>query len=222
MLSQAENELLTRAGPDTPMGNLMRRFWLPFALSTELREPDSDPVRVRLLGEDLIAFGDTTGNVGLMQNNCPHRGASLFYGRNEESGLRCVYHGWRFDTDGNCVDMPNGPAESDFKATCARRPTRWSIAAACRGHIWGRIPTRDRSCQGSSGRSCLKAIGWSPSASSTAASCRTSRARSTPVTCRSCTVAIRRRISKPAALRAPTWRAIVRRAFSCSIRTTDC
>ena len=85
-------------------------------LSSELPGPDSDPVRVLLLGEKLIAFRDTNGKVGLLQNNCPHRGASLFFGRNEEAGMRCVYHGWKFDVDGNCIDMPNEPAESDFKA----------------------------------------------------------------------------------------------------------
>src|SRR5690349_20318000 len=97
------------------MGNLFREYWLPALLSEELPGPDSDPVRVLMLGEQLIAFRDTTGKVGLLQNNCPHRGASLFFGRNEESGLRCVYHGWKFDVDGTCVDMPNEPAESDFR-----------------------------------------------------------------------------------------------------------
>jgi phenylpropionate dioxygenase-like ring-hydroxylating dioxygenase large terminal subunit len=116
MLSQSENELLTRVGPGTPMGNLLRQFWQPFALATELPHADSDPVRVRLLGEDLVAFRDTNGNIGLIANNCPHRGASLFFGRNEEAGLRCVYHGWKFDTSGACIDMPNEPAESDFKS----------------------------------------------------------------------------------------------------------
>jgi phthalate 4,5-dioxygenase len=115
MLSREENELLTRVGPGTPMGNLIRCFWQPFALSTELPHPDSDPIRVKLLGEELVAFRDTNGSVGLLAQNCPHRGASLFFGRNEEAGLRCVYHGWKFDTDGTCVDMPNEPAESDFK-----------------------------------------------------------------------------------------------------------
>ena len=94
----------------------LRRYWMPALLSDEVPEPDSDPVRVRLMGEDLIAFRDTNGQVGLIQNNCPHRGASLFFGRNEEAGLRCVYHGWKFDVDGQCVDMPNEPAESDFRA----------------------------------------------------------------------------------------------------------
>src|SRR5260221_8264000 len=115
MLSKELNELLTRVGPGTPMGNLLRRYWMPALLSSEAANADSDPVRVRLLGEDLIAFRDSNGHVGLLANNCPHRGASLFFGRNEESGLRCVYHGWKFDTSGQCIDMPNEPAESDFK-----------------------------------------------------------------------------------------------------------
>jgi nitrite reductase/ring-hydroxylating ferredoxin subunit len=115
MLKPEENELVTRVGPGTPMGNTLRRYWMPALLSSELPQPDSDPIRVRLLGEDLIAFRDTHGSVGLIQNNCPHRGASLFFGRNEEAGLRCVYHGWKFDLTGQCVDMPNEPAESDFR-----------------------------------------------------------------------------------------------------------
>jgi len=115
MLSKEENELLTRTGPGTAMGELFRRFWLPAMLPSEVPHADSEPVRLRLLGEDLIAFRDTNGVVGTIQNNCPHRGASLFFGRNEEAGLRCVYHGWKFDVHGNCVDMPNEPAESDFK-----------------------------------------------------------------------------------------------------------
>jgi phenylpropionate dioxygenase-like ring-hydroxylating dioxygenase large terminal subunit len=125
VLSREENELLTRVGPGTPMGNLMRCFWQPFALSAELPHADSDPIRVRVLGEDLVAFRDTSGQVGLIQNNCPHRGASLFFGRNEEAGLRCVYHGWTFDVDGTCVDMPNVPAESDFltKVVATAYPT---------------------------------------------------------------------------------------------------
>jgi phthalate 4,5-dioxygenase len=115
MLKKEDNELITRVGPGTPMGNLMREYWVPALLSTELPSPDSDPVRVLLLGEQLIAFRDTAGKVGLLANNCPHRGASLFFGRNEEEGLRCVYHGWKFDVDGRCIDMPNEPAESDFR-----------------------------------------------------------------------------------------------------------
>jgi phenylpropionate dioxygenase-like ring-hydroxylating dioxygenase large terminal subunit len=115
MLKREDNELITRVNPGTPMGDVMRRYWMPALLSSELPQPDSDPVRVRLLGEDLVAFRDSNGQVGLLQNNCPHRGASLFFGRNEEAGMRCVYHGWKFDTSGQCIDMPNEPAESDFR-----------------------------------------------------------------------------------------------------------
>src|SRR5437867_1644521 len=107
MLSREENELLTRVGPGTPMGDLMRQYWIPAGLSTEPATPDCPPVRVRLLGEDLVAFRDSTGQVGLLAHSCPHRGASLFFGRNEEEGLRCVYHGWKFDVAGRCVDMPS-------------------------------------------------------------------------------------------------------------------
>ena len=115
MLSKADTEFLCRIGPGTPMGDLFRQYWLPAIQSDELPERDGAPLRVRLLGEDLIGFRSSTGEVGLIQSNCPHRGASLFFGRNEEQGLRCVYHGWKFSVDGQCVDMPNEPAESDFK-----------------------------------------------------------------------------------------------------------
>jgi phenylpropionate dioxygenase-like ring-hydroxylating dioxygenase large terminal subunit len=107
MLSQEDNELLTRVGQGTPTGELFRRFWLPVLLSDELPRADGDPLRVRILGEDLVAFRDTGGEVGLLAQHCPHRGASLFFGRNEEGGLRCVYHGWKFDALGACLDMPN-------------------------------------------------------------------------------------------------------------------
>jgi nitrite reductase/ring-hydroxylating ferredoxin subunit len=114
MLSQEENELLTRVGLGTPMGDLMRQHWLPMLYSWELAS-DGPPLRVRLLGEDLVAWRDSDGRPGLLRAACAHRGASLFFGRNEERGLRCVYHGWKYDVDGNCVDMPNEPAESNFK-----------------------------------------------------------------------------------------------------------
>jgi len=99
MLSAQDNELITRVGPGTVMGELLRLYWIPFLFGWEV-EPDGSPERVRLLGEDLVAFRDSGGQIGLIQNNCPHRGASLFFGRNEESGLRCVYHGWKFSADG--------------------------------------------------------------------------------------------------------------------------
>ena len=115
MLSREDNELLCRVGRGTPMGELMRQYWIPAAPSSELPERDGAPLRVRLLGENLIAFRASSGAVGLVRDSCPHRGASLFYGRNEAEGLRCVYHGWKFDVGGRCVDMPSEPAESGFK-----------------------------------------------------------------------------------------------------------
>jgi len=115
VLTHQDNELLCRVGPGTPMGEVVRRFWVPAALTEELPENDGAPVRLRIFGEDLVAFRQTDGTVGLVANACPHRGASMFFGRNEENGLRCVYHGWKFDTEGNCTDMPNEPAESNFK-----------------------------------------------------------------------------------------------------------
>jgi phenylpropionate dioxygenase-like ring-hydroxylating dioxygenase large terminal subunit len=115
MLSPAENERLTRVGPGTPMGRLFRRYWLPTLLAEELPDRDGAPVRVRLLGEDLVAFRDSDGVAALVGAFCPHRRAPMFFGRNEECGLRCVYHGWKFDRNGTCVDMPSEPPDSLFK-----------------------------------------------------------------------------------------------------------
>jgi phenylpropionate dioxygenase-like ring-hydroxylating dioxygenase large terminal subunit len=115
MLSVVDNKKLTEVGPGTPMGDLMRRYWQPVLLSREVAEPDGDPIRVRILGEDLVAFRDTSGRVGMISEWCPHRLTSMFLGRNESDGLRCVYHGWKFDVTGSCVDMPNEPEEFDFK-----------------------------------------------------------------------------------------------------------
>jgi phthalate 4,5-dioxygenase len=114
MTSRAENELLTQIGPATPMGTLMRQYWMPACLSSELIA-DGNPLRLVLLGERLIAFRDSTGRIGVFDHRCPHRCASLFFGRNEEGGLRCVYHGWKFDAAGNCLEMPNLPADQDFR-----------------------------------------------------------------------------------------------------------
>ena len=111
----AENDRLTRVGRQTPMGELVRRFWIPFLQVTDLREPDGAPVRVTLLGEKLVAFRDSDGRVGLIERLCAHRCADLFFGRNEENGLRCTYHGWKYDVEGKCVDMPTEDAASTYK-----------------------------------------------------------------------------------------------------------
>jgi phthalate 4,5-dioxygenase oxygenase subunit len=115
MLSHEENTLLTRVGAGTPMGDLLRQYWMPALISTELPEIDGAPLRVRLLGENLIAFRTSSGRVGLVDEKCPHRTASLFFGRNESEGLRCAYHGWKFDPSGRCVDMPNEAPGCEFK-----------------------------------------------------------------------------------------------------------
>ncbi|MGH7367894.1 MAG: Rieske 2Fe-2S domain-containing protein, partial [Candidatus Rokuibacteriota bacterium] len=131
----------TRVGPGTPMGETMRRYWIPALLGRELPEPDCAPVRVRLLGEDLVAFRDSRGRVGLLAERCPHRQASLYFGRNEECGLRCAYHGWKYDVDGQCVDMMNEPAEQSFahKIRAAAYPT---VEAG--GLVWAYLGPADR------------------------------------------------------------------------------
>ncbi len=137
---KAENELLTQTNKGTPMGELWRRFWLPVMLSDELTGADCDPVRVRLLGEDLVAFRDTSGRPGMLEANCAHRGASLFFGRNEQGGLRCIYHGWKFHIDGTCLDIPNAPLGSTYKQRIRQG------AYPCREHggfIWTYLGPRE-------------------------------------------------------------------------------
>src|SRR5436190_13127892 len=136
-----QNETLTRVGPGTPMGTLMRRYWHPVLLSGELPEADCPPVKVRLLGEDLVAFRDTSGRVGLLTEWCAHRRASLWLGRNEENGLRCVYHGWKYDVDGVCVDMPNVLPEYDFKQ---RMHIRAYATEEAGGVIWAYMGPADQ------------------------------------------------------------------------------
>jgi phthalate 4,5-dioxygenase len=116
-----DNERLTRVGPGTPMGRLMREYWLPCLLSSELASPGCTPVRVMLLCERLIAFRDSQGRVGLLEEACPHRGASLFFAHNENSGLRCAYHGWKFDISGACLDTPTEPRDSPLKRSVRAR-----------------------------------------------------------------------------------------------------
>src|SRR5512145_1335576 len=122
MLSVQENELVSRVDPGTPMGEVMRRYWIPALLSEELPEPDCAPVRVKLLGEHLIAFRDSNGRAGILEEGCPHRLASLWLGRNEDGGLRCVYHGWKFDVQGNCLEQMNEPESFAHKIKAVAYP----------------------------------------------------------------------------------------------------
>lgn len=115
MLKKEDNERLTRVGPGTPAGELFRRYWQPACMSSEVPENDGPPVRVRLLCEDLLAFRDSNGKVGLVDAYCPHRLAPFFFGRNEQCGIRCAYHGWKFDVNGDCTDMPTEPPDSRMK-----------------------------------------------------------------------------------------------------------
>jgi phenylpropionate dioxygenase-like ring-hydroxylating dioxygenase large terminal subunit len=116
VLSAEDNELLTRTGPGTGMGTLFRRFWVPVLLARELPDPDGPPVRVEVMGEHLVAFRDTLGRVGLVDARCAHRGADLWFGRNEDCGLRCVYHGWKFDVAGGCVEIPSIARDDGLRA----------------------------------------------------------------------------------------------------------
>ena len=132
MLTREDNETLVRVGPGTPMGRLMRLHWIPFLRSSDV-ERDGQPHRVRLLGEDLVAFRDSSGRVGLVDHACPHRGAPMVFGRNEDDGLRCVYHGWKFGTDGRCQEMPAEPANSPM---CARMKITAYPVRERNGMLW--------------------------------------------------------------------------------------
>src|SRR5438477_6714706 len=114
MLTQEQNDQLTRTGRGTLMGDLFRRYWIPALHSWEIAEPDCAPVRVQIMGEKLVAFRDSEGRIGVIDEFCAHRSVSLWFGRNEECGLRCPYHGWKYDINGQCVDVPSEPAESGF------------------------------------------------------------------------------------------------------------
>ena len=138
MTTATEGQELTRVGPGTPMGELMRQYWLPALKASEL-VAGGDPVRLMLLGEKLIAFRDRSGRVGVMDHRCPHRCASLFYGRNEDGGIRCVYHGWKFAADGQCLEMPNLPPEQDFSAKVKAKAYRVTERA---GVVWVYMGTR--------------------------------------------------------------------------------
>ncbi len=133
MLTREDNNVLTQVGRGTPMGELIRRFWIPALLASEIAEPGGKPVRVRLLGEDLVAFRDTDGKVGLLDEQCPHRRASLALGDNSDGGLRCLYHGWKFATDGTCLDTPTEPSGSAF---CSRIRAQAYPTREIGGVIW--------------------------------------------------------------------------------------
>ena len=120
MLTTEENELLTRVGPGTPAGELLRRYWQPIAIAKDIS--DDKPVKfVRILGEDLVLFQSKKGELGLLEDRCSHRGASLSYGKVEERGIACPYHGWLYDTAGNCLETPSEPCESKFALTVKHR-----------------------------------------------------------------------------------------------------
>ena len=112
MLRKEQNDLLTQTGPGTPMGQLFRSYWFPALLAEELPENDCPPVRVKMLSERLLAFRDSEGRYGLIDEFCAHRGVSLWFGRNEDCGLRCPYHGWKYDVTGQCIEVPSEPVES--------------------------------------------------------------------------------------------------------------
>jgi phthalate 4,5-dioxygenase oxygenase subunit len=121
MLTAEQNELLCRVEGTAPMGQLMRRHWLPVCMSEEVAERDGPPVHARLLGEDLVVFKDSNGKIGVLDERCPHRGASLSFGRNEECGLRCLYHGWKFDVDGNILDMSSEPESAPMRQSIKQK-----------------------------------------------------------------------------------------------------
>ena len=140
MTTRDENEALTRVGPGTLMGDLLRQYWIPVLLSDDLPAAGAAPVRARLLGEDLVAFRDGEGRVGLLAQACPHRRASLYFGRGVAEGLRCAYHGWTFARDGQCVEMPNEPPEQGFAAKVR------TVAYPCRerhGVVWAYLGPRE-------------------------------------------------------------------------------
>ncbi|HEX3809857.1 MAG TPA: Rieske 2Fe-2S domain-containing protein [Rhizomicrobium sp.] len=142
MLTEANNEMITRTGPGTPMGELFRRFWLPAVTSAEL-EKDGSPVRLRIMSEDLVAFRDSNGKVGIIEAYCSHRLAPLFFGRNEECGLRCPYHGWKFDVNGKCVEMPN-TAKGDSENVRERVALKSYPTQEAGGLIWLYMGPKER------------------------------------------------------------------------------
>ena len=146
MLVKEKNDLLIQTDPGTPMGDMFRCYWIPALLAEELPEPDCDPVRVKLLSERLIAFRDSDNRLGLMDELCAHRRVSLWFGRNEEGGLRCAYHGWKYDVTGQCIDVPSEPPDSKL---CSKiKLTAYSLEEKG-GILWAYMgdPERNRRCR---------------------------------------------------------------------------
>nr|MDP2191046.1 Rieske 2Fe-2S domain-containing protein [Rhodoferax sp.] len=137
-MNKEMSETLVRTGPGTPMGNLMRRYWVPVLQSSEIAEPDGPQVRVQILGEKLLAFRDTSGCAGLINEFCSHRGVSLYFGRNEEGGIRCAYHGLKFDLSGQCVDVPSAPQ------VCSRMSIKAYPCIERGGIVWAYMGPADK------------------------------------------------------------------------------
>jgi nitrite reductase/ring-hydroxylating ferredoxin subunit len=186
MLRQEQNEFLTRTAQGTPMGEMFRRYWIPALLAEELPENDCPPVRVQLLSERLIAFRDTEGPLGLIDEFCAHRGVSLWFGRNEECGLRCPYHGWKYDVTGQCVELPSEPeskAASAPKSNCVlsvdrARRRAVDLHGSARPSTWA---ARIRIRLGAAAQSLRLQKDCN-----TATGCRRWRAASIPATCPGC------------------------------------
>ena len=185
MMTAEQNALLTETGPGAPMGELFRRYWIPALLAEELPGPDCPPVRVRLLSERLIAFRDSAGRVGLMDEFCAHRGISLWFGRNEEGGLRCPYHGWKYDVTGQCIDVPSEPEESGY---CRKIKLRSYPCIEAGGAIFAYMgpPAEMPPPRPSSGSACRAPMCISPSAGRNATISRPWRAGSIRAMSRSC------------------------------------
>ncbi len=188
MLRKEQNDLLTLTGPGTPMGQLFRRAWQPVLLAEELPENECPPVRVKILSERLLAFRDSQGRLGLIDEFCAHRGVSLWFGRNEESGLRCPYHGWKYDVTGQCIDVPSEPAESGY---CQKIKLKSYPLIEKGGVLWAYLgpPDKRRRSRSRSSPRCRRRTASSASGCRNATGCRRWKAASIPATSRSCTAA---------------------------------
>ena len=196
-------ETLVRTGPGTPMGNLMRRYWVPILLASEVAEPDGPPVRAHILGEKLLAFRNSDGKVGLVDEFCSHRGASLYFGRNEENGIRCAYHGLKFAIDGQCVDVPSAPQ------ACKHMGIKAYPCIERAGMVWAYMGPKGKepAPPPSSGAICRPATSSSRNASRSAILSRPWKAVSTPATCLTCTAS---RWTRTRCTRAPRRTSILR------------